>query len=312
MAAPTRTRELTIAAGAHALAATLTTPRGDGPSPAVLLLPGSGPVDRNSDHRRMPLGITGALARALSDAGLATLTYDKRGVGATPGSWLEAGLDDGTDDARAALAALRTRPEVDASRVVVLGHSEGAIHATRLGADEDGLAGVVLLSASATPGEELLRWQSANVAATLPGWVRRAMSVLRVDLEAKTEKNRQQIKATTTDVARIGGQRLNARWHREFMAYDPRTDLARLAVPVLAVTGGKDLQVRPSDLTRIADAVRGPVEVHEVPDVTHILRRQPGPASLAAYKKEIRQPLDERVVRLVVEWAGRTVGMAAV
>ncbi|WP_199422902.1 alpha/beta hydrolase family protein [Actinotalea solisilvae] len=306
------TTDLTLPAGDRALAATLTTPDGPGPFPAVLLLPGSGPVDRNSDHRRMPLGITGALARALADAGLVTLVYDKRGVGATAGSWLEAGLDDSTDDARAALAALRARPEVDASRVVVLGHSEGAIHAARLAADDDNLAGAALLSASATPGEELLRWQTHNVAASMPPWVRRLMGLLRIDLEKKTEQNRARINATTTDVARIGGQRVNARWHREFMAYDPRTDLARVAVPVLAVTGSKDLQVKPSDLARVADDVRGPVEVHEVADVTHILRRQPGPASLAAYKKEVRQPLDERVVRLVVDWAARTVRVTAV
>lgn len=79
--------------------------------------------------------------------------------GSSPGHWRTAGLHDSTDDARAALAVLRARPEVDPERVVVLGHSEGALHAGRLAADGD-LAGMVLLSASATPGEELLRWQT--------------------------------------------------------------------------------------------------------------------------------------------------------
>ena len=110
-------------------------PVGEGPFPAILLIPGPGPVDRDSNHKRMPLDVTGALARALAGAGLVTLTYDKRGVGASPGDWRTAGLGDSTDDARAALTALRARPEVDTSRVVVLGHSEGAIHAGRLGAD---------------------------------------------------------------------------------------------------------------------------------------------------------------------------------
>jgi hypothetical protein len=70
---------------------------------------------------------------------------------------------------------------------------------------------------------------------------------MRTDLEARTAKTHTKIKATTTDQARIEGAKINARWHREFMAHDPRTDLARIHVQVLAVTGGKDLQVPASD-----------------------------------------------------------------
>jgi len=250
----------------------------------------------------MPLDVTGTLRRALTAAGLATLVLDKRGTGASEGDWLTASLDDATADARAALELLRSRPEVDPARVLVLGHSEGAIHATRLAAS-GGVAGAVLLSASATPGEELLAWQGANVAATLPPLVRRLLRLLRVDVEAKSAANRERIKATTEAVVRIGGQRINAAWHRQFMALDPRTELARVEVPVLALTGAKDLQVKPSDLAVVAATVRGPVETVEVPDVTHILRTQPGAPSLSAYKKELRGPVDARVVEAVVRWA---------
>jgi len=189
--------------------------------------------------------------------------------------------------------------------VIVVGHSEGALHALRLAARSDELSGVVLLSPSATPGEELLRWQTDNVVASMPAGVRRLLGLLRLDLARKTEQNRQRIKASTGAVERVGGQKVNALWHREFMAYDPRTDLPHVTVPVLAATGAKDLQTKPSDLTVVADLVRGPVETHEIEDLTHILRHQPGPASLNAYKKELRQPVDERVVTLVVDWARR-------
>lgn len=101
------TTELTVTSAARTLAARLTVPAGDGPLPAVLLLPGSGPVDRDSNHKRMPLDVTGALDRALVAAGFVTLAYDKHGVGASPGDWRETGFDDATDDARAALATLR-------------------------------------------------------------------------------------------------------------------------------------------------------------------------------------------------------------
>jgi uncharacterized protein len=300
--------EISIRSGEHTLAGTLTVPGGAGPFPAVLLVPGSGPVDRDSNVRRLRLDITGQLARALAGSGFATLRYDKRGVGASTGDFRTAGFLENADDAEAALEVLAAAPGVDPERILVLGHSEGALLAGMIAARSGVPAGVVLLSGSATPGEELLRWQTRQIAPTLPAAVRAVLRLLRTDLEKRVARNHERIKATTTDVARVDGARLNARWHREFMAYDPRTDLSRIQVPVLAVTGTKDLQTPVDDLAAIADTVPAAVETHAVPDVTHILRRQEGPASLSAYKKEVRRPVDERVVTLVTDWARRQVG----
>lgn len=299
------TAALRFPSGGHTLAGTLTVPPGPGPFPAALLLPGSGPVDRNSDHRRMRLGITAQLAGAVTVAGLATLRYDKRGVGDSTGDWRAAGLHDNVDDAAAALATLAARPEVDAARLFLVGHSEGAVLAAALAARGAAVRGVVLLSGSATPGEELLRWQARRIAGTLPAPVRLLLRLLRTDLETQVARNHAAIKRTTTDVARLGVRRINARWHREFLAHDPRADLAALRVPVLAVTGSKDLQTDPADLARIRALVDAPVETHEVPDVTHVLRAQPGPPRLAAYRTQIRQPVDARVLAHVVDWLTR-------
>ena len=236
---------------------------------------------------------------------MVTLRYDKRGVGASTGSWKSTGLYDNVDDAAAALETLKRRDEVDASRVFLIGHSEGALLASSLVARGAHAAGVVLLSASATPGEQLLLWQAAQIAPTLPTPVRRLLRLLRTDLVARVAKNHAKIKATTTDSARIGAVKLNARWSREFMAHDPRHDLARLHLPVLAITGSKDLQVDPEDLDQIADLVPGPVETYLVPDVSHILRAQEGPPSLSHYKMDVRRPVDPRILDLVVTWLGR-------
>jgi alpha-beta hydrolase superfamily lysophospholipase len=296
------------------LAGTLLTPEGPGPWPTALLLPGSGPVDRNSDARRMPLGVTRALAEALASAGVASYRYDKRGVGASPGDWRRPGLYDGADDARAALRLLASRPEVDPTRLVLVGHSEGAILAAAVAADgtaHDGpaLAGICLLSPTARPGEEVLVWQAERLAPGLPAPVRLAFTVLRTDAVAQVRRNHARLKATTTDVARLGGVRTNARWSREFMAHDPTGDLRRLTLPVLAITGSKDLQSPPDDLTTLADLVPGPVETHLVPDVTHLLRHQPHEASLRRYRSEVGAPLDERVLRLVTSWARRVLSV---
>ncbi|WP_336921319.1 alpha/beta hydrolase family protein [Aquipuribacter sp. SD81] len=294
---------LVVERPAGPLAGTLLLPPGAGPFPTVLLLPGSGPVDRDSDARRMPLGITRALAEALAAAGVASFRYDKRGTGDSPGDWRVPGLVDAADDARAALHLLATHPAVDAGHLLLVGHSEGALLATVLAArPTTPVAGVVLLSPTARPGEEVLVWQAEQIAPTLPAPVRLVLRLLRTDLVRSVRRNHDRIRATTTDVARIGGARVNARWHREFMAYDPREDLRRIRVPVLAVGGGKDVQSDPADVAVVGRLVDGPVETIVVPDVSHLLRHQPGTASLRHYRSEVRRPLDPRVLDAVVTW----------
>lgn len=290
-----------FAAGDARLVGTLALPAGT-PLAAALLVPGSGRVDRDSDHPRMRLGITRELAHALAGAGVASLRYDKRGVGASGGDFLSAGLSDNTTDAAAALAALRDRlPGVP---VVLVGHSEGAIIATRLAADEPDLAGAVLLAAPAVVGERMLAWQTRQIVPTMPRLVRGILRLLRIDLVEKQRRNVERFRQSTTDVIRLEGRRVNAKWHRELIAYDPAPDLARLSMPVLAITGDHDLQVDPDDLERIAALVAGPVETDRPERLTHLLRRDPGDtASFAAYRALVTQPVDRELLDRVASWA---------
>jgi uncharacterized protein len=291
---------------------TLTLPEGDGPFPAVLLLSGSGPLDRDSNHKKMRFDISGQLSSALAAAGVASYRFDKRGVGESPGDWREAGLHDNVDDAAAALALLRERPEVDPGRIFVAGHSEGAVLAVALAGRGLPVAGLILLAASARTGEQMLRWQARVIPPTLPRPVRLLLRLLRVDLEKRVSGNHAKLKATTTDVARLGLARINAKWFREYLANDPRHDLAGLDVPVLAITGSSDLQVDPGDLSVVAEHVPGEVQTHLVPGLTHTLRRQPAPPSLSRYKQELREPVDRFVLDTVTEWVRRQAGRAAV
>jgi pimeloyl-ACP methyl ester carboxylesterase len=295
--------------GDHPLNGTLTLPAGDDPFPAVVIASGSGPLDRDSNHRRARFDVGRQLAHALAAGGLASFRYDKRGVGESPGDWRTGGLYDNVDDLGRARDALAARPEVDPDRILLAGHSEGAILAAALAARRVPTVGVVLLSTSATPGEELLRWQARTIAPTLPAPVRGLLRLFRVDLEKKIAANHERIKATSTDVARIGAAKLNARWHREFLAHDPREDLRRIAVPVLAITGAKDLQSRPADLEVVASTVPGGARTVLVPDLTHTLRLQSGPASMGAYKKELREPVNQQVLDTVVRWCREVTGL---
>lgn len=304
MSSSTRRRvDVTFPSARLTLSGTLELPGAPsaGPAPVALILPGSGPIDRDGDHRRLPLGISRALAEALAERGIASLRYDKRGVGRSEGDWLRTGLLDNVDDARAALGMLADRTDVDGRRVFVVGHSEGAVLATHL-RDAPGVAGLVLLSGTSTRGKELLSWQTRQLAGSLPRPVAILLRILRLDIVKRQARTVARIEASEEDVMRLDGARTNARWHRELLAYDPVPHLRSTTVPVLALTGAKDLQVDPADLARIAELVPGEVETVLVPDLTHILRRDEQPASFSRYKKLVRQPVDQEVLERVAEW----------
>jgi alpha/beta superfamily hydrolase len=257
--------------------------------PAVLLLQGSGKLDRDSNAKRVKTDLWLPLLEALSAKGVASLRFDRRGVGSSTGTWATTGLTRNREDARAALQALREDPRVDGSAIAVLGHSEGALHASALAASED-IAATVLLAGFAGTGRAALRWQAARIAETLP-WPLKMLKPLSV---ASMERRITKHSASTGDP--------RGAWWREMVAYDAQPELARIEVPVLAITGDQDFQVNPDDLTAIQSLVRGEVEARLEPGLTHILRRSLRPASLLSYPKLLRQPTDAALVSTLTEW----------
>lgn len=282
------------------LAGTLTLPAGPGPHPAVVLLHGSGPLDREGNSPQLRMELARPVAGALAARGIATLRYDRRGTGATPGDWRTAGFTGNRQDAAAAVRALADRPDVRAEATGVIGHSEGALHAMALGARTD-VRAVVLLAGFANLGEEAFRWQGRSVVAGMPAPVR----ALRRPLAAVGSRLLGRVKRTRTDVARVAGNKVNARWLREMLVHDTRDDLATVGAAVLAVTGDKDLQVDPGDLAEIARLVPGGAQIHRSPDLTHVLRRDPGRPSLNSCRRLLREPVDAGLLDLVAGWLAR-------
>ncbi|MFT4468655.1 alpha/beta hydrolase [Arthrobacter sulfonylureivorans] len=278
---------------------------------AALILPGSGPIDRNADHKRMPLGISRDLARELADRGIASLRYDKRGTGASDGTFLAAGFRQNTDDAAAALRWMVAQKAGDLP-VFLVGHSEGGYHAAAVAAEPGTrLDGTVLLSTSAHTGFETGRWQTAQICDSLPAFVRLLLKVLRKDLVTIQSKSVEKIRTTTEDVVRMQGRKINALWQREFIDFDPIPYLERLQMPVLAITGAKDVQVDPEDLNLIAATVPGPVTTRTIEDLSHLLRRDPKAPTLSDYKRQIREPVDAELLSLVGNWVAEQANAGA-
>lgn len=293
--------DVTFPSSGLTLAGTYATPDGTGPFPTALLLAGSGPLDRDGNHRRIRLNISRDLAAVLAEAGWASLRYDKRGIGASQGEYLSAGFFDELADAGSARDWLLARG--DAKSVVVIGHSAGALHAAELAGDKPAIDGAVLLATSAMTGEDTLRWQARQIGDHLvPGPVRALMRLFRTDVLKQQDKSIAKLKATTSDTARIQFVKVNAKWMREFIDYDPLPALRATTAPLLAITGSKDVQVDAAGLAVVAetapDAQAVPVE-----DVDHILRHEPAPISNPRhYGKQVKHPIDPRVVEAILTW----------
>jgi uncharacterized protein len=240
------THDLTFDNGPVTLAGTLTMPDGPGPHPGVVMVGGSGPSDRDNDVLFPPI------RAALVDAGLAVLSYDKRGVGGSTGSWLDSGVDDLAADAAAAVAVLRGRPEVDAAAVGLFGHSEGGWVVLRAAAAHCAVAWVVtnsgpgvgplvqerhaLATAVRADGgdgstvEECLSLYDRVVAAAL-----RAADFADVDAMVRAD-------VAYDRFARFGVPLDAALWAfmTRYADHDPTPDAARLTCPHLALFGGAD------------------------------------------------------------------------
>ncbi|MGI9613324.1 MAG: alpha/beta hydrolase, partial [Acidimicrobiales bacterium] len=159
-----------------------------------------------------------------------------------------------------------------------------------------------LLAGTATRGEDVLRWQAAHVSETLPRPIKLLLRLLRQDVVRSQSKRLAQIKATTGATSRIQLVKINAKWFREFMAHDPAPSLESIQIPVLALTGSKDIQVNPDDVERISRLVPSDCSGQVVNDLTHLLRTEAGPPSVRTYKKQAKRPIDPELLATASTW----------
>lgn len=264
------------------LAGTLTLPSGAGPFPAVVLVSGSGPQDR--DETIMGHKPFLVLADHLTRAGIAVLRYDDRGVAGSTGSFATATTEDFSADAVAAVDWLARRPDV--AVVGIVGHSEGGLIGPMAATRSDDVGFLVLLAGPGVTGAEILDLQAAmiNRVAGAPEEVIRRnrelqqelFAILRSepDTAAASRRLREALERAASTLPDGSVQReridaeltqLNSAWFRFFLEYDPRPALEQVRVPVLALNGGKDLQVPPN---ANLPEVRAALERGGNPDVT--------------------------------------------
>ena len=253
------------------LAGTLTLPKGDGPFPAVILVSGSGPQDRNEEilgHK--PFWI---IADFLTNQGFAVLRYDDRGTGQSKGVFASATSVELASDAESALDFMRSNPKIQKDKISIAGHSEGAMIAVMLAAKIKDIHSVVLMAGPAIPGGDLLLKQQflINKASGVSEKMNKSIQrfnreIYKIVIEEKTlqtarpiieKKVRKSLKnAKEKDLAGYNSKEeliqeaLNNvcnPWMFYFIKYDPKNDLEKVNCHVLALNGSNDLQVPPKE-----------------------------------------------------------------
>jgi dienelactone hydrolase len=276
-----RSEEVTIGAGPLALGATLTLPAGAGPFPALVLVHGSGPNDR--DESVGGVKVFRDLAEGLASSGIAVLRYEKR-TRAHPEAFMgRFTVDDETvDDALAAAALLRSRPDIDRARVFVLGHSLGGMMAPRIGARDPGLAGLVILAGSTRPLEEAMldqvRWLSAHAGADSA----QAAAQL-APIKAAAERVRALTAADSLSTERVMGAPTS--YWMDLRSYRPAEVARSLRMPLLILQGERDYQVTMADFAgwRATLDGRAGVTFRTYPALNHLFVAGQGPSLPAEY-----------------------------
>jgi pimeloyl-ACP methyl ester carboxylesterase len=273
------------------LAGSLTIPPGAGPFPAVLLIAGSGPLDRDETlFGHKPFLV---LADHLTRRGIAVLRVDKRGIGKSTGDHAKATTADFASDVEAGVQFLKSRPEVDARKISLVGHSEGGLIAPLVATRNPAVTSIVLLAGPGVRGDQLIVTQIVDDAKAA-GWTEARLTpyeaLLRNLFAAITSApNASEAAARARDVMQAARdvhglsddemtteiQSWTSDWFRFFLSYDPVPALRQVKGPVLAINGSKDLQVAAKPnlaAIRSALAENRDVEVSELPGLNHLFQ----------------------------------------
>jgi pimeloyl-ACP methyl ester carboxylesterase len=263
---------VTIPALGFNLAATINRPKTPVPAPALILIGGSGPTDRDETVAGIP--IFGQVARDLVNAGFAVVRYDKRGVGQSGGRAESATIADYAEDARMVLNWLEDQKGIDKDRIGVVGHSEGALVAMLLAGRERGkVKAMALVAGPATDGSTVVLEQQKHILSKMP--IEDAERAEKVALQEKI--NAAVIKGTGwNDIPDAARRVADTPWFYSFLTFDPKRAMNETRQPVLIVHGELDTQVMPYHADRLAELARArrtkaAVEVVKVPGVNHLL-----------------------------------------
>ena len=303
--------DVRVQSAGFSLATTVTTPLGretaiDDRWPAVLLVPGSGSVDRDEIVSGVP--IFGQLAGTLADAGYLVARYDKRGSGQSGGRPESATLEDYAEDVREIIRYLDDRDDVDRDRISVVGHSEGGWVALLAASRENKIDALALIATPAISGHDRVLEQQRT-------------ELTRLELPESEHQERVVLQERILDAVVGDGswegvpadlrRQAETPWFRSFLNFEPSEIVRRVRQPLLLLHGEFDQQVPPYHADRLEEMARGrrhrqaSVEVMKLAGINHLLV----PAttdSLDEYAGLTDAQVAPQVVEVLTDWIRRS------
>ncbi len=282
------------------LAGTLTLPRSKGPVPAVILIQGSSPLNRNAALFGHKLFLV--WADHLTRLGIAVLRFDKRSAGQSTGDYHSSSIENFAGDVLAGIEYLKTRKEINHKQIGLIGHSEGGSTASLAAVQSKDVVFVVLMASAGVNWEELVPRQEESLM-RLDGvpeeFIGRSLEFRKQLFEIMKNNDRKIAEPKIREVftkyfdrclpeeksfaenyygpleAKV--QCHNSVWFRYNLVYDPAETLKRIEVPILALNGELDFVVSPEqNLTRIAKTLETAkhenYKIVEVPSVNHMFQ----------------------------------------
>jgi pimeloyl-ACP methyl ester carboxylesterase len=322
------------------LAGTFTRPNGAGRFPVILMITGSGAQDRDESiglHKSFWV-----IADHLAKQGIAVLRVDDRGMGKSSGNFMRSSSADFATDVMAGIDYLKTRMDVDTTRMGLLGHSEGGMIAIYTAARRKDVAFIVSLAGPATSGAAINDFQ--NVLPLIDAGASQTMIDRFLDLhhairssalsasddagylaavrqdflnwKSKQDAATLQTLITGSDEAAIAAEQkayagFRSPWWRFFLTYDPVPDITKLTIPVLALNGGKDAQVEPkANLAAWGDALKKSgspkFKTMEIEGLNHLFQHCIKCGSVEEYMS-LQETFDPVTLQLLTEWVQEVV-----
>jgi uncharacterized protein len=291
-------RQMVVGNDAWRLAGTLLIPAGTPPFPAIVLVHGPGPNDR--DESIYSNQVFRDLAEGLASRGIAVLRYDKRTQAyGERMSEMDFTLQEETvEDAVRAAALLRRQPEIDANRIFVLGHSLGGYASPRIAAQDGKLAGLIFLAANARPIEDVALEQNDYVAHLNGG---------------PSEQEQERLESLKAEVAKVKGLEpgkanppvvmgLPVSYLLDLKGYDAAAQAKKLALPMLFLQGERDFQVTMTDfgIWKSALSERKDATFRSYPKLNHLFMTGEQKSSPAEYRYP--ENVDPEVIGDIAGW----------
>lgn len=258
----------------------------------AIIIPGTGPVDLDGNMKGMRTNLYKELAQKLHENDVATLRFDKPGVGKSTGDYNRTGLRDLVDTVTQIFDYMKSEEKYKFKKIVLLGHSEGTIIANLVSRNV-AVDGLILIGGAGSNIESVMKAQNNRLAdemSQLKGIVGKIVNKIytREKMIFKQIFLFQKVQQSSEDSLKIGGQTIQAKWLREHL--DVREEyivelLDTISVPTLIINGDKDVQIDLSGLEKLKKLSNHNLNIKTITGMNHILKTQTEEASMLKLKK---------------------------